>query len=645
MSMRQRVSAALKSDRNVIVAGWVLLAAVSGCLLLFNSAFWLYVAGLTVIYAISALGLDWIQGRAGQVSIGSAAFMAIGAFVAAVAVGDGVPSLLALLLAGIAGGVTGLLVGLPALRLRGLYLALATLALQFITSALGNEYEITSGNIAGVPVLNTTIGSISLSAGPSFFIALIILLAIVILALQQLYRRAPGRAWLAIKESEIAAAVIGLNPTRWKLSAFVVSSALISVSGGLLGFYTLRVDSESFSLDFAISFVAIVIVGGLGSIGGVIVGAAVITVTPYLLSTWTASLPSGTPLAHWLSNNIDYINSGLYGIILLVFLLFQPQGIGGGARSLRAWLIRRLDRTPADQMPDTAPRQAAADAVGSPAGQGDDEADAPAVAGAASAVAALIAAEHEDPVLGTPDGQPEAARQAEPLLDVADIRVYRSGACAVDGVDLTVRPGEVVAILGRNGAGKTSTLRGISGFFLTERARVTGRVRFLGRDIRGMSPVATAKLGLVLVPEREKVFPNLTVADHFRVVGAQRADIEQAYALFPQLAKRTRSEAGVLSGGERQMLALGVAFSMKPKLLLVDELSLGLAPGAILRLTTALQQFQRDTGVGLVLVEQNVAAAMELADRVYILEAGRVERTGHPSELSEEALLATTLGG
>jgi branched-chain amino acid transport system permease protein len=641
MTIRQRASAALKSDRNVIVAGWTLYVAFSGILLLLNSAFWLYVAGLTVIYAISALGLDWIQGRAGQVSIGSAGFMAVGAFVAAVAVGDGVPSLLALVLAGIAGGLVGVLVGLPALRLRGLYLALATLALQFISSALGNEYEIKSGDIAGVPVLNTNVGPISLSAGPSFFIALIILLAIVILALQQLYRRAPGRAWLAIKESEMAAAVIGLNPTRWKLSAFAVSSALISMSGGLLGFYTLRVDSESFSLDFAISFVAIVIVGGLGSIGGVILGAILITVTPYLLSTWTASLPSGTPLAQWLSNNVDYINSGLYGIILLAFLLFQPQGIGGVARNLRVWLIRRLDRLPADETDAIAARRAAA----ADAAPDDGEAAAPALAGAAGAVAALIASDHPDSARDAVDQQPGAAGETAPLLDVRDIRVYRSGACAVDGVDLAVQPGEVVAILGRNGAGKTSTLRGISGFFLTERAKVTGSVTFLGRDIRGMSPVATAKLGLVLVPEREKVFPNLTVAEHFKVIGAGRPDIERAYDLFPQLASRAKSQAGLLSGGERQMLALGVAFSMKPKLLLVDELSLGLAPGAILRLTAALRQFQQDTGVGLILVEQNVAAAMELADRVYILEAGRVERTGRPSELSEETLLATTLGG
>jgi branched-chain amino acid transport system permease protein len=604
------------------VVGWLLFVVVAAYLLLSNSTFWIYVAGLTIIFAISALGLDWIQGRAGQVSIGSAGFMAVGAFVAAVAVEKGVPALAALVLAALAGGFTGVLVGLPALRLRGLYLALATLALQFITMALGTEYETASGQIAGVPALNTTIGPISLTAGRSFFVALVILLALVIIVLQRLYRRAPGRAWLAIKENEMSAGIIGLNPTRWKLSAFVASSALISVSGGLLGFYTLRVDSESFSLDFAITFVAIVIVGGLGSIAGVITGAALITVTPYLLSTWTSSLPSNLPISQWLSSNIDYINSGFYGIILLAFLLFQPRGIGGASRALRLRLIRRLDRTP-----------------------GAETAVAGRAAGHSSSTAGGTPASRASAVLGERKLTEHSEAVENALLVVDGLRVYRSGACAVDGVDLTVLPGEVVAILGRNGAGKTSTLRGISGFFLTERSRVTGRIMFQGRDIRGMSPMATAKLGLVLVPEREKVFPNLTVAEHFRVIGAPRSEIDRTFELFPQLANRTQSEAGLLSGGERQMLALGVAFCMKPKLLMVDELSLGLAPGAVVRLTAALKEFQQQAGIGLILVEQNVSAAMELADRVYVLEAGRVENSGRPSELDEETLLTTTLGG
>jgi ABC-type branched-subunit amino acid transport system ATPase component/ABC-type branched-subunit amino acid transport system permease subunit len=623
VQLRSFLGAYLRSDRRVAASGWLFLVVVAAIMLILNSSFWIYVAGLTVIYAISALGLDWIQGRAGQVSIGSAAFMAIGAFVGAVAYSKGVPSIPALALAGVAGAVVGLVVGIPALRLRGLYLALATLALQFITTALGSYYESASGQIAGVATGLVTLGPWTLEAiTRSFFVALVVLLLLITFALHRIYRRAPGRAWLVIKESEISAGVIGINPTRWKLSAFVASSALIAISGGLLGFYTMRVQSESFSLDFAITFVAMVIVGGLGSIGGIIAGATIITVIPYILSTVTSKLPPNLPISQWLSTNIPYINSGFYGILLLIFLLYQPRGVAGVGIALRQRLLKLVDGGTAVK---AAPAGAAAGAIG-PIG---------------------AEAEPAGPGLVTTAGaEQEAEGGGEPaLLEVRDLHVYRSGASAVDGVNLTVHPGEVVAILGRNGAGKTSTLRGISGFLLTERARVTGSIRFAGRDIRGLPPMATARLGLILVPEREKIFPNLSVAEHFRVIATQKSDVDEVFAIFPQLERRAQSKAGLLSGGERQMLALAVAFCMHPKLLLVDELSLGLAPAAIARLTAALKEYQKRTGVAILLVEQNVSAAMELADRIYILEAGRVERVGRPSELSEETLTASALGG
>lgn len=623
MQLRSFFVAYLKSDRRIAVSGWLLLVLVAVLLLINGSSFWIYVAGLTVIYAISALGLDWIQGRAGQVSIGSAAFMAIGAFVGGVAYAKGVPSIPALLLAGVAGAIVGLVVGIPALRLRGLYLALATLALQFISVAVGSWYESASGQIAGVAVGMVTVGPWTLDAiTPSFFIALMVLLLLVTFALSRIYRRAPGRAWLVIKESEISAGVIGINPTRWKLSAFIASSALIAVSGGLLGFYTMRVQSESFSLDFAITFVAMVIVGGLGSIGGIIAGATIITVIPYIFSTVTSKLPPGLPISQWLSTNIPYINSGLYGILLLAFLLYQPRGVAGVGIAVRQRLLKLFDGATAVKVIQAGP---ADNAAISPVSNQEPE---------------------SRPVPVTTAGAAQEAEGGEAaLLEVRDLHVYRSGACAVDGVDLTVHPGEVVAILGRNGAGKTSTLRGISGFLLTERSRVTGSVRFAGRDIRGLPPMATARLGLILVPEREKIFPNLSVAEHFRVITAEKSDVDEVFAIFPQLERRAASKAGLLSGGERQMLALAVAFCMHPKVLLVDELSLGLAPAAIARLTAALKEYQKRTGVAILLVEQNVSAAMELADRLYILEAGRVERAGRTSELSEATLMTSALGG
>jgi branched-chain amino acid transport system permease protein len=612
-SVRSQLAALLRSDRFIAGTGWLTLGIAALVLVLINSVFWLYVGGLVIIYAISALGLDWIQGRAGQVSIGNAAFMAIGAFFGAVGYTKGLPLIPSLLLAAVAGAAVGAVVGLPALRLTGLYLALATLALQFIVSSLSLYYESKSGQISGIGITSTKIGSLSFRPGRSFFLALLVVLVLVVIAYRALFRRAPGRAWLAIKESEMAASVMGIYPTRWKVSAFVWSSAIVAMSGGLLAFYTGRVESESFPLDLAILFVAIVIVGGLGSIGGVIAGAVLIGATPYILSTVSSSLPSGFPLHDWLQANIYYINSGLYGILLLVFLLFQPLGIAGAMNTLRYKAIDLLDGTESSR-----------------AGRAQTKREG--VTGERTA--------RERPV--------ERARtpgSRGPMLQVENLNVYRSGACAVDGIDLEVGAGEVVAIVGRNGAGKTSTLRGISGFFVTERSRVTGAVVFDGKDIRGLSPMQTAKLGVALVPERAKVFPNLSVGEHFRLARAAKSDIDSSLELFPQLRARLGSEAGLLSGGERQMLAMAVAFCMKPKLLLVDELSLGLSPVAIKAVIEALKRFKESTKVSILLVEQNVSAAMELADRIYVLEAGQVEVSGSTSELSDETLISATLGG
>jgi branched-chain amino acid transport system permease protein len=576
-------------------AGWAVFGLIIAWLVLSGSLFEMYIAGLVMIYAISALGLDWIQGRAGQVSIGSAAFMAIGAYATATVAGFGLPLPLVLFVAACGGAVVGLLVGLPALRLRGLYLALSTLALQFITYSLALQYETSSGKSAGFFVPPASIGPLELQQGASWTLALAGLLALTIVGLRSLYGRAPGRAWLAIKESEMAAAVIGINPTRWKLSAFVASSALISLTGALLAFYTLRVFSDTYSLQFALTFVVMVIVGGLGSIPGVILGAALITVLPYVLSGLTAQLPSTLPITAWLENNIYYINNGLYGVLVLLFLLFQPRGIAGLLESFTRAVSRRGAER--QRTPETTPR----------------------------------------PVLVTPSLDAGVS-----ALSVRGLRlVYRTGACAVDGIDLDVGAGEIVALLGRNGAGKTSTLRAISGFFVADNVHVTGSVMVNGVDLRGASPIETSRRGVILVPERDKVFPNLTVGEHLKMAGGSASVRREIAQVFPVLATRDTSPAGLLSGGERQMLALAMAWCMEPRLLLIDELSLGLAPAIIKRLMATVREFRDRTKVPILLVEQNISAALEIAARAYVLEAGQIVFAGPSSEVAGRQVLSS----
>jgi branched-chain amino acid transport system permease protein len=601
---RQKILAGpVPAKRLAEPAGWAVLVLAALWLMLLGSVFDQYIGGLVIIYAVSALGLDWIQGRAGQVSIGSAAFMAVGAYVTATATEWHVPTLVALLMACAAGAVVGLVFGLPALRLRHLYLALSTLALQFITQTVALQYETSTGNFAGFSVPEPNIGSLTLS-GRSLLVALTVVLVLVTICLRNLYRRAPGRAWQAIRENQMAAAVIGIDVNRWKLSAFATSSALISLSGGLLAYYTLRVFDDTFTLTFALTFVAMVIVGGLGSISGAILGATLITIAPYVLSDWTNDLPSTMPLASWLSNNISYIDNGLYGIILLLFLLYQPRGIAGAlaaaGQRIATWIGPRERPVPA----------ASLSAAPAPVHANGSEAPGPA-----------------------------------PVLAVRDLQlVYRTGALALSSVDIDVRPGEIVAVLGRNGAGKTSTLRAISGFFRADRVRVSGSVTFEGRQIVGASPTLTSRRGIVLVQERDKVFPSLTVNEHFRLIRSSAAAQAQAEEIFPPLRERASSPAGLLSGGERQMLALALAWTMQPRLLLVDELSLGLAPAVAKRLTASLRDFRDRTNVPILLVEQNVSAALDVADRVYIMEAGRVVFTSDADNVSRDTVLNLSFG-
>jgi branched-chain amino acid transport system ATP-binding protein len=229
----------------------------------------------------------------------------------------------------------------------------------------------------------------------------------------------------------------------------------------------------------------------------------------------------------------------------------------------------------------------------------------------------------------------------EPLLAVDGLEVtYHRVAVALHGVSLCVMPQTIVALVGNNGAGKTTTLRAISGFIGLDDARVTaGRIRFAGRGIENRPPHANATHGIVLVPERDKVFPNLTVSENLAVAtsrasAAERRRLEaMVFQFFPALTPLRSRIAGLLSGGERQMLAFGSAIVCKPDLLLVDELSLGLAPVVVEDLAQRIAGIRRQLGITVLLVEQNVGVALAIADYGYVLENGRVSLEGPTAEL------------
>lgn len=236
----------------------------------------------------------------------------------------------------------------------------------------------------------------------------------------------------------------------------------------------------------------------------------------------------------------------------------------------------------------------------------------------------------------------------EPLLALEGVRAGYGPIEALEGVALEVREGEAVALVGANGAGKTTTLLVISGIV---RVRA-GRVLWKGREIQNRPADEIVRLGIGHVPEGRRIFPRLTVEENLEM-GAYgrrdragvREDFERVYGLFPVLRERRAQPGGTLSGGEQQMLAVARALMARPRLLLLDEPSLGLAPQVVRRIFEVLRELHRG-GTSLLLVEQNVRAALALAARGYVLESGRIALSGPARELLEdERVRAAYLGG
>ena len=599
-------------------------------------------ASALLIYAVLGLSLVMLSGWGGIISLGQIAFFAIGAAVTGFVVGEWGADLFAgLVLAMVAGAASAAVVGVPALRLRGLYLAVTTFAFALATTSYLLDDDrfgwVPTGRIERSPLL----GGLDVSSESAVYYLALAVLVLVLGALRGVRTSRFGRALVALRDNQAAAESYAIDPLRLRLTAFALSGAVAALAGGLFIHHEQALDPSSYSPIENLVVLTMVVVGGMTALAGAVLGALFLFGTRWFLEP------------EW-----QFLASGI-GVLLV--LLLAPGGLASLAyRARDRWLRTVAARTglavagygAADAGGDASAVPGEGDAVaraGGRDGPGDDGAAASREGGPAAPVGGPIGssdASRGTVTSGAPSSGPavpgsdtaaddEASPGSDALLAAAGIEAGYGGVPVLTGVDLAVHEGEAVALLGTNGAGKSTLLRAISGVVPLD----AGSVRFAGADITGRAPHRIAARGIAQMPGGAGIFPSLTVAENLRVAGwlhrhdaSAAADLDEVRALFPVLSERPGERAGNLSGGQQQMLALAMAVLMRPRLLMIDELSLGLAPAVVAELLHFVDHL-RERGTTLLVVEQSVNVALEIADRAVFLERGRVRFSGPAAAL------------
>ena len=565
------------------------------------------------VYAILGLSLVVLTGWAGQISLGQFAFGGIGAIVTGVLLVHGGADLFVALGAAVAAcAVVAVAVGGTVVRLPGLALAAVTMAFAVAVSdwLLSSSYfPFLNPQQVVRPVL---FGRFSMAVGsPTAFYELCLgLLVVALLVVGNLRRTRAGRAIVAVRDNARAAAAYGIDPRRARLVALAVAGGLAGLAGGLYLVELGGLGSGGLTTTDSLTVFIMVVIGGLTSPLGAVAGAVVLEGIVYLVAPQLQQLATGAGV--------------------LVFLMFLPEGIGGVAARLRAAAVRAVSgRLGLDVVPLSAAAAAGANAAAHAGGPESPMGRSEGVLAAALAGAGFA---------GAP---PHRASVVPARLSVLGLDVAIGRTPVVAGAGLDVRAGQVVALLGTNGAGKSTVLRAVAGALPARR----GTVLVDGIDVTRLPADRRVSSGVALVPGGRGVFPSLTVAENLRLAGwsARRRPgggelLAGATAmtghLFPRLAERRGIPAGMLSGGEQQMLALAQGMLCCPSVLLIDELSLGLAPTVVADLLRSVRALAA-TGVAVVLVEQSVNVAAEIAEEAVFLERGRVRYRGATADLRD----------
>jgi len=573
-----------------------------------------------LIYGLAAIGLSLLMGLAGQVSLGHAAFFAVGAYTQAILVTKTqVPGILAAVLAVAASMLVALVVGLPLLRLRGHFLALATLGLGIIVAVVARELEVTGGTsgIFGIPK-PSFLGRIYDSPQEYFWL----LAPFVVIGLwlaQRLVHSRTGRALGAVNDSEVAAECLGVNTYALRVRVFVLAAGYAGLAGVFYAHWLAVVSPEAAGFELSVTLLLMVVLGGLGTVWGAVIGAVAVEALDEGMRSFIPKLIPGA------SGEVQLLG---FGIVLVLLVVLLP----GGLAQLWARVTRR--------------RNIAAGTAAVPRAEHDGN-DAAMKYSGLQALSRLLA-------------QADVTESGSPLLSIRGLTMRYGGVTALGDIDLDVRAGEIFALIGPNGAGKTTAFNIITGVL----EPTAGTVTLRGTDVQGRRPHVIATLGATRTFQNLQVFGsttvlgNVKVARHLRsrsgifrgmlgLAGREEREIDDwARTAVAALGLTEHADRRVtdLAFGQQRKVEVARALALAPALLLLDEPMAGLSGTERDSLAWLLRRV-RSAGISVLLVEHDVDAVMALADRVAVLDDGRLIALGEPEDVrANPAVIAAYLG-
>ncbi|MFD0059849.1 ATP-binding cassette domain-containing protein [Streptomyces sp. NPDC056690] len=546
-----------------------------------TTPFWSGILAQGLALSLVFVSFTVVTGLGAMVSLAQATFVTGAALVAGLLMSHGWPFIAAALVGTCVAAVLGALVALPALRLGGRTLALATLALAFLADQVLFQMGWLRNGDTGWEIPRPVLGPVDLGDDRAMGVAMVVLCATAVAALGALRNSPSGRAMLAVRSAPAAAMASGVSVIRTKLLLFTLSAGLAGFGGVMYASYNTRITATDFTAMTGLIWLAVVVAAGVRRPQFAVVAGLVYAIVPHLVADYVTD-----------SVHLPVVLFGLAGLALAN----DPDGYCA-AISVRRH--RHRSTKPGAGVPvsgETGPAPAATTASASGS--------------------------------GTP-----------PALELRGLHAGYDGAPVLHGVGIAVHPGEIVALLGPNGAGKSTTCRTAAGLLTPLR----GQVYVAGRDVTREGPVRRARAGVLLAPEGRGIFPALTIEENLTLHLPDKHAREAVYERFAGLAARRNVTAGALSGGEQQLLALAPLLQEPPRVLIADEPSLGLAPRIVedvFRLLTEL----RDAGTGLLLVEEKATEILGVADTVAYLDRGRVSWCGPRAEVQADRLTEAYLG-